>query len=91
MAKSTDKLYEVDKEDVLKSWNMIFSALSETHEMFFMTVEDINALSRILAYRLTSGDDNGMYEHTVDFLWMSFRIELNHKMLLLDLLDKGGL
>lgn len=29
-----------------------------------------------------------MYEHVVDFLWMSYRIGLNQKHLLLDLLNE---
>lgn len=84
--KSTDKFYEIDRDAAFNAQRCVVEALAGSNEKHHLTMEDVNALGRILAYRLESGDDGGQYEHVVDFLWMSSRIEINHKMLLLDLL-----
>lgn len=85
--KSTDKYYEIGHHLVLKAQSRIVEALSMAPEKHSLTTEDVNALGRLLAYRMNGGDDGGHFEHAVDYLWMSFRIEINQKMLLLDLLD----
>lgn len=86
--KDTDKFYEIDRNTVFKAQNRIIEAISECSENHHLCMEDINALARFLAYRLETGDDHGQYEVVVDFLWMSFHIEINHKMLLLDLVNE---
>lgn len=85
---STDRFYESDRDTAFKAQHHIIEAIFESNEKYCLTSEDINALGRFLAYRLESGDDNGQYEAVVDFLWMSFRIGINHKMLLLDLVNE---
>ncbi len=85
---STDKFYEIDRNAVRKAQNRIIEALSVSNEKHFLATEYIIALGRFLTYRIESGDDNGQYEAIVDFLWMSFRIGINHKMLLLDLVNE---
>ena len=87
---NTDKYYEIDKETAYGQQKRIMDALCTSAEKHNMTMEDINALGRILAYRIANSDDNSQYEHVVDFLWMSFHIETNHKALLLDLLEDEG-
>lgn len=85
---NTDKLYETDSNRFFKAQSRIMKAVSESGEKHYLCMEDINALARFLAYRLENGDDNGQYEVVVDFLWMSFHIEINCKMLLLDLVNE---
>lgn len=85
--KSTDKFYRISNDAIHAIASIVIDTLSESGEKHNMCMEDINALARILAYKVTSESDNGQYEHVVDFLWMSFHIEINHKMLLLDLAD----
>lgn len=84
--KSTDRYYDIGYHLVMRAQSRICDALLAAPEKHSMTVEGINALSRILAYRLENGSDDGQYEHAIDYLWMCRRIEINHKMLLLDLL-----
>ena len=85
--KDTDKFYEIDRNTVFKAQSRIIDAISESSEKHHLCIEDINALARFLVYGLDTGNI-GQYEAVVDFLWMSFRIELNHKMLLLDLANE---
>ena len=86
--KNTDKFYEIDCDTVFDLKNRIIDAIPESSEKHHLCAEDIDALARFLSYRLEAGDDNGQYETVVDFLWMSSRIEFNHKMLLLDLVNE---
>lgn len=83
-----DRFYEIDRDTAFKAQHRIIESISESNEKYCLASEDINALGRFLAYRLESGDDNGQYEAVVNFLWMSFRITINHKMLLLDLVNE---
>ena len=85
---TTDKLYGIDEKSFFKVQSRIMKTVSESGEKQHLCMEDINALARFLAYRLENGDDNGQYEHVVDFLWMSAHIEINCKKLLLDLADE---
>ena len=85
---NADKLYGIDDDRFYKAQSRIMKTVSESGERHHLCMEDINALARFLAYRLETGDDNGQYEHVVDFLWMSFHIEINCKMLLLDLANE---
>ena len=83
--KSTDIFYEIDRDAAMKEQIRILEALSYDSEKRDVTMEDIDVLGRILAWQKQSGE-TGMFENIVDYLWMSFRIGLNAKMLLLDLL-----
>lgn len=85
--KSTDNFYQISKDVTHAIASIIIDTLSGSGEKHNMCMEDIYALARILAYQVTSESDNRQYEHVVDFLWMSFHIEINHKMLLLDLTE----
>lgn len=85
--KSTDKYYNLSQDTVFKTQSQIMDVIGYASEAHHLTMEDINALGRILAYGKASGDTSH-YEHAVDFLWMASRIEINHKMLLLDLLEE---
>lgn len=88
MLASTDKYYDdVDVKLLEITVKMVKDALEYACEKHFLTERDINTLSRILVFRKDGNDDGGMYEHVVDFLWMGYRIGLNQKHLLLDLLD----
>lgn len=89
MQNSVSKFYKADQGDVRRVRSDIIKCLESSGEKNHMTAEDINALSRILAYRLQSGEDDHMciYEHVVDFLWMSFHIEINTKTQLLKLVE----
>lgn len=85
----TVKYYdEVDEKLVDTEAQVIREALKYAFEKYCLTEMDINVLGRILAYRKSGNDDSGMYEHVVDFLWMSYRIGFNQKHLLLDLLNE---
>lgn len=85
--KSTDKYYEIDRDTAFHAQSRVMDAIACASEPHHLTMEDINALGRILAYGKSSGDTRH-FENAVDFLWMSSRIEINHKMLLLDLIDE---
>lgn len=85
---NTDKYYDnVDQEQVDTTVKMVHDALKYACEKHYLTEREINVLSRMLILRKDGNDDDGMYEHVVDFLWMGYRIGLNQKHLLLDLLD----
>ncbi len=73
--------------DFFKARSLIIKTVSEGGERHHLCMEDINALARLLAYKLKNDDDR-QYETVVDYLWMSLRIEFNTKMLLLNLLDE---
>ena len=84
----TVKYYdEVDEKLVDTEAQVIREALKYACEKHYLTERDINTLSRILVFRKDGNDDGGMYEHVVDYMWMSYRIGFNQKHLLLDLLD----
>ncbi len=70
-----------------KARSLIIKTVSEGGERHHLCMEGINALARLLAYKLKNDDDR-QYETVVDYLWMSLRIEFNTKMLLLNLLDE---
>jgi len=85
---NTDKYYDnVDQEQVDTAVKMVHDALKYACEKHYLTEREINVLSRMLILGKDGNDDGGMYEHVVDFLWMGYRIGLNQKHLLLDLLD----
>lgn len=86
--KDTDKFYESDQEAFFAAQSRIINALVESGEKHNLCMGDINALARFLTYGQETGD-SGQYEAVVDFLWMSFHIEINHKMLLLDLTSES--
>lgn len=87
--KTTDKFYEIKNDDVHFNASRIIDALNECSEKHYLTMEDINALARLLTYKATlKGNYHEEYEHAIDYLWMSFHIEQNHKMCLLDLVDE---
>ena len=82
-----DKLYDgVDDEQVETMIEMIKGALKYACEKYYLTEREINVLARLLLNIRNGNDDHLMYDHVVDFLWMAFRIGLNQKYLLLDLL-----
>ena len=89
MAKSTDKYYEIDRSPALKAQTAILEILSESDEKS-LTMEDINALGRFLAYRRERDNTAGQYEAIVDYLWMSYRIDLQTKLRLLELAESQG-
>lgn len=82
-----NNLYEIGQDTCFAAQNRIINALAVSGEKHNLCMEDINALARFLTYGQETGD-SGQYEAVVDFLWMSFRIEINHKMLLLDLTNE---
>jgi len=85
---NTDKYYDnVDQEQVDTAVKMVHDALKYACEKHYLTEREINVLSRMLILGKDGNDDGGMYEHVVDFLWMGYRIGLNQKHLLLDLVD----
>jgi len=85
---NTDRYYDdVDEKLAGITEKMIRDALKYTYEKHSLTERDINVLSRLLVFRKDGNDDGGLFEHVVDFLWMSYRIGMNQKHLLLDLLD----
>lgn len=85
----TDKYYDnVDEKLLDITVTMVNDALKEACEKHYMTERDINVLARLLVYRKNGNDDGAMYEHVVDYLWMSYRIGFNQKHLLLDLLEE---
>ena len=85
----TDKYYDnVDEKLIDITVTMIRDAIKYASEKHYLTDRDINVLSRLLVYRKNGNDDGGMYEHVVDYLWMSYRIGFNQKHLLLDLLEE---
>ena len=86
--KDADKFYEIDHDAFFAAQSRIINALAESGEKHNHCMEDINALARFLAYGQETGD-SGQYAAVVDFLWMSFHIEINHKMLLLDLTSES--
>ena len=90
MVASTDKYYDdiIDVKLLEVTVKMVNEALKYACEKHYLTERDINTPSRILVFRKDGNDDGGMYEHVVDFLWMSYRIGLNQKHLLLDLLNE---
>lgn len=77
--KSTDKYYEGDSEAVFRAQGEVARTVKDGLYPGGLTVEDVNALGRILAWRRASGDDSGAFEHVVDYLWMSYRIDLETK------------
>lgn len=88
MVANTDKYYdEVAQEVVDSSQSQVEDALKYAAEKHYLSTRDINTLSRILVYERDNNGEDGMYRHVVDFLWMSYRIGLNQKRLLLDLLN----
>ena len=86
--KDTDKFYESDQEAFFAAQSRIINALVESGKKHNLCMEVINARARLLAYGQETGD-SGQYAAVVDFLWMSFHIEINHKMLLLDLTSES--
>lgn len=82
-----NNLYEIGQDTCFAAQNRIINALAVSGEKHNLCMEDINALARFLTYGQETGD-SGQYEAVVDFLWMSFHIEINHKMLLLDLTNE---
>ena len=85
--KDTDVFYEINQNAVFDAQSQIIDALAKSSEKHRLCMEDINALARFLAYGQETGD-SGQYAAVVDFLWMSFHIEIYHKMLLLDLANE---
>ena len=83
-----NNLYEIGQDTCFAAQNRIINALVESGEKHNLCMEDINALARFLAYGQETGD-SGQYAAVVDFLWMSVHIEINHKMLLLDLTSES--
>ena len=88
MQNTADKFYELQENAIHDARTAVISTLGMVPKNSNMTLEDIYALARILAYRWQDGYDGGMYEHVVNYLWMTFRIETRHKMCLLDLLEE---
>lgn len=87
-AKSTDKYYDEKLHEAAQlAATEIMKALNYDSEKRDICMEDINAMSRFLVYERENRDSTG-YETVVDFLWMSYRISLNAKHLLLDLLEE---
>jgi len=85
----TDKYYDDMDEKLLNiTVTMIRDTVKYASEKHYLTDRDINVLSRLLVYRKNGNDDGAMYEHVVDYLWMSYRIGFNQKMLLLELLNE---
>ena len=82
-----NNLYEIGQDTCFAAQTRIINALVESGEKHNLCMEDINALARFLAYAQDTGDYD-QFAAVVDFLWMSFQIEINHKMLLLDLTNE---
>lgn len=84
----TEKYYDdMDPKLLDITITMIKDALKYTCEKHYLTDRDINVLGRLLVYRKDGNDDGEMYEHVVDYLWMAYKIGLNQKFMLLDLLN----
>lgn len=81
--KDTDVFYEINQNAVFDAQSQIIDALAKSSEKHNLCMEDINALARFLAYAQDTGD-YAQFAAVVDFLWMSYHIEIHHKMLLLD-------
>lgn len=88
MEKSTDKYYEIERGDAEAAQKKILTAAIAENDMeSCLTMEDINALGRLLAYQQKVGGTDGQYEAVVDFLWMSCRVSYSLKIRLLELAE----
>lgn len=88
MVARTDKYYdEVGDKPLEDATQAVRNALEVSYEHHHMSERDIVTLARILVWRKDGNDDGGMYEHTVDFLWMGWRIGQEQKYRLLELLE----
>lgn len=86
--KSTDKYYDEKLiETRQRAASEIIQTLEIDSEKKDICMEDINALAAFLVYQ-RENKDSVCFETVVDYLWMSYRIGINAKMLLLDLLEK---
>ena len=88
MLARTDKYYdEVGDKPLETTIQTVRDALRDSGEHYYMSEREIVTLARILVWRKDGNDDGGMYEHTVDFLWMGWRIGQEQKYRLLELLE----
>ena len=84
-----DKYYELTTEDVYPARKIVIDTLKLAPDGYTLTMEDINALGRMLAYGHAGGDYTGFREAVV-YLWMSYRIQAGALHLLLEMVSDDG-
>ena len=86
---NADEIYDtVDHDARYRNYFRLLNAASTSAEKCDLTVKEFNALSSFLTYAQQDKDGRPLYAAVVDYLWMSWHIELNTKRAFLALLDE---